>query len=229
MKKAINATTFVALALAASVTYNIVQHQRAKGIRPESQTPEDSTVQSAENIDAPEAAGAATATTPAAGTISAVKPASAVQQKSDITFRSATYNRYSDVLHINFNTPSYLQPKLPKNAIEITPAVDHVSAYTSASLIAVNGGFKPGISYRVRVKKGLMDVSGKATLENDAVFDITIPELRENFSFLTRGSVFPLHTESRRITFPYSARNLNKFKVNVYRAFDNNMNFSEGR
>ena len=40
MKKAVNATTFVALALAASVTYNIVQYQRAKGIRPESQNQE---------------------------------------------------------------------------------------------------------------------------------------------------------------------------------------------
>ena len=34
MKKAVNAVTFISLALAASVTYNIVQHQRAKGIRP---------------------------------------------------------------------------------------------------------------------------------------------------------------------------------------------------
>ena len=225
MKKAVNATTFVALALAASVTYNIVQHQRAKGIRPEKINPEDNAVQSVTSTDTA-AAASATATQ---NTVSAAKPASAAQQSSSITFRSARYNRYSDELDISFSSPSSLQPKLPKNALEFTPAVSDLSFYSSGSYITASGGFKPGITYRVRVKKGLMDRSGKATLENDAVFDVTIPELTERFSFLTSGSVFPLHTESRKITFPYSARNLNKIKVKVYRAFDNNMNFSEGR
>jgi hypothetical protein len=229
MKKAINATTFVALALAASVTYNIVQHQRAKGIRPESQNPEDNAILSEANSGAPETAGSAPEAAPAAGSVSAVKQASATQQKAEITFRSARYDKYSDNLSISFSSPSSLQTKLPKNAVEFTPAVSNVSFYTHGSSICVNGGFTPGVSYRVRVKKGLMDTSGRAALENDAVFDITVPELTERFSFLTNGSVFPLHTESRRVTFPYSARNLNKFKVNVYRAFDNNMNFSDGR
>ena len=61
MKKAVNATTFVALALAASVTYNIVQYQRAKGIRPEKQNQEDNAAQSVANKDEATAVSAATA------------------------------------------------------------------------------------------------------------------------------------------------------------------------
>ena len=228
MKKAVNVTTAVALALAASVTYNVVQHQRAKGIRPESPKQEDNQPQ-AEQINAGGTAvqnATVTAVKPASNQPASTKPASA-SQISAITFRSASYDRYDDELNIDFTTPSSLQNPLPKHAIEFTPAVDNVSFYSTGSGITVNGGFKPGVKYRVRVKKGIMDRSGKASLENDAVFDITIPELREKFSFLTSGSVFPI--QSGNITFPYSARNLKKFTVKVYRAFDNNMNFSEGR
>jgi len=226
MKKAVNVTTAIALALAASVTYNVVQHQRAKGIRPESPKQEDNQPQ-AEQIGAPDASAAAvTAVRPASSQPASSRPASAAQA-SAVTFRSAGYDRYDDELSIHFSTPSSLQSSLPRNAIEFTPSVPNLSLYTSGSTITVNGGFKPGVKYRVRVKKGLMDRSGKAKLENDAVFDVTIPELREKFSFLTDGSVFPIKSGS--ITFPYSARNLKKFKVKVYRAFDNNMNFSEGR
>ena len=186
MKKAVNATTFVALALAASVTYNIVQHQRAKGIRPESPNQEDNAVQSVTNN------AEVSSTSSTVSSVSATRPASAAQQVSAITFRSARYDKYDDELEISFSSPSSLQSKLPKNALEFTPAVSNLSFYSSGSTITVNGAFKPGLAYRVRVKKGIMDRSGKATLENDAVFDITIPELTERFSFLTNGSVFPI-------------------------------------
>ncbi len=219
MKKAVNATTFVALALAASVTYNIVQYQRAKGIRPESQNQEDNAAQSVANKDEATVISAATAVQNSA---SATKPASAAQQSSSITFRSARYDRYDDELEISFSTPTSLPSKLAKDAIEFTPAVPNLSFYASGSYITVNGGFKPGVTYRARVKKGLMDRSGKATLENDAVFDVTIPELTEKISFLTDGSVFPI-TE-KTVEFPYSARNIRKLDVKLYRAFDNNLN-----
>ena len=222
MKKAVNATTFVALALAASVTYNIVQHQRAKGIRPESQNQEDSTVQSAANSEAP-AADTAAAVTATANSVSATKSASAAaQQISAITFRSARYDRYNDRLDISFTTPSSLQSKLTKSAIEFTPEVTNLTLFPSGSTIYVNGSFKPGVTYRVRVKKGLLDRSGKASLENDAVFDITVPELTEKLSFLTDGSVFPI--TAKTVDFPYSARNIRKLNVKLYRAFDNNLN-----
>ena len=222
MKKAVNVTTAIALALAASVTYNVVQHQRAKGIRPESRKQDDNQPQT-------EQAGT-TGTSAQVTAVSAAKPASnqpASAQPTPVTFRAASYDRYDDALQIYFLPQNSIQSSLPKNAIEFTPAVDNLSFYSSGSTITVNGGFKPGVTYRVRVKKGLMDRSGKASLEDDAVFDITIPELREKFSFLTSGSVFPIKAGS--VSFPYSARNLKKFNVKVYRAFDNNMNFSEGR
>ena len=219
MKKAVNATTFVALALAASVTYNIVQHQRAKGIRPENSNQEDNAVQSVAGKDEASAVSAATAVqNPASST----KPASTAQQISAVTFRSARYDKYNDELDISFATPSSLPYNLPKNAIEFTPAVDNLSFYAHGSTISVTGKFKPGVAYRVRVKKGLADHSGKATLENDTVFDITIPELTEKLSFLTDGSVFPI-TE-KTVEFPYSARNIRKLDVKLYRAFDNNLN-----
>lgn len=222
MKKAVNATTFVALALAASVTYNIVQHQRAKGIRPENPSQEDNAVQSAttENTSAQISASAAQ------NSASATRPASAAQQSSSITFRSARYDKYNDELDLSFSTPSSLPSKLAKDAIAFTPAVPNLSFYANGSTISVRGGLKPGVSYRVRVKKGLMDRSGKATLENDAVFDVTIPELTERFSFLTNGSVFPI--TSGKIEFPYSARNLKKFTVKLYRTFENNLSFAAG-
>ena len=223
MKKAVNATTFVALALAASVTYNIVQHQRAKGIRPEDHNQEDNAVQS---VAGKEEASAVSAATAAQNSASATKPASAVQQSTSITFRSARYDKYDDELEISFSTPSSLPSKLAKDAIEFTPAVPNLSFYANGSTISVSGGFKPGVSYRVRVKKGLMDRSGKATLENDAVFDVTIPELTERFSFLTNGSVFPLTAD--RIEFPYSSRNLKKFTLKLYRGFENNLAFASG-
>jgi len=231
MKKAVNATTFVALALAASVTYNIVQHQRAKGIRPEKNNQEDNAVQSVTTVDTSEPA-TATATPTAAGTtaaqnsVSATKSAAAAQQVTSITFRSASYDKYNDELDIRFTSPSSLQTRLPKNALEFTPAVSNVSFYPSGSTISVSGNFKPGVSYRVRVKKGIMDRSGKATLENDAVFDITIPELTERFSFLTNGSVFPI--TAKTVEFPYSARNLKKINVKLYRTFENNLSFAAG-
>lgn len=220
MKKAVNATTFVALALAASVTYNIVQYQRAKGIRPESRNQEDNAAQSVAGKDEASAVSAATASVQ--NPASATKPASAAQQSSSITFRSARYDKYDDELEISFSTPTSLPSKLAKDAIEFTPAVPNLSFYASGSYITVNGNFKPGVTYRARVKKGLMDRSGKATLENDAVFDITVPELTEKVSFLTDGSVFPI-TE-KTVEFPYSARNIRKLDVKLYRAFDNNLN-----
>ena len=217
MKKAINATTFVALALAASVTYNIVQHQRAKGIRPEDQKQENTAVQTVATqdkiLDANAAAGAALN--------SATESASAAQRITAITFRSASYDKNNDELDISFTTPNSFQYNLPKNAIDFSPEVDNISYYTRGSTISVSGGFKPGVTYRVRVKKGLADRSGKATLENDAVFDFTMPELAEKFSFLTDGSVFPI-TE-KTVEFPYSARNIRKLDVKLYRAFDNNL------
>ncbi len=223
MKKAVNATTFVALALAASVTYNIVQHQRAKGIRPEKQNSEENAVQSvADNADASTVNAAASA----ASSVNATRPASAAQQSSAITFRSARYDKYNDELDISFSYGTSLPSKLAKDALEFTPAVPNLSFYAYSSTITVSGGFKPGVTYRVRVKKGLMDRSGKATLENDAVFDVTIPELTERFSFLTNGSVFPI--TSRKIEFPYSARNLKKFTVKIYRGFENNLAFASG-
>ena len=223
MKKAVNATTFVALALAASVTYNIVQHQRAKGIRPEKQNSEENAVQSVvDNADASSANAAASA----ASSVSATRPAAAAQQSSAITFRSARYDKYNDELDISFSYGTSLPSKLAKDALEFTPAVPDLSFYAYSSTISVSGGFKPGVTYRVRVKKGLMDRSGKATLENDAVFDVTIPELTERFSFLTNGSVFPI--TSRKIELPYSARNLKKFTVKIYRGFENNLAFASG-
>lgn len=223
MKKAVNVTTAIAIALAASVTYNIVQHQRAKGIRPESPKQEDNQPQTATETDKTAA--------PAASTVAATKTASSNSatsaQTSAITFRSADYDKYYDHLSIRFSTPSALPSKLAKNAVEFTPEVSDVSFYTSGSTITVNGDFKSGVRYRARVKKGLMDRSGKATLENDAVFDFTVPDLTERLSFLTEGSVFPI--QSGKIAFPYSVRNLKKFNVKVHRAFDNNMNFASAR
>ncbi len=218
MKKAVNATTFVALALAASVTYNIVQYQRAKGIRPESQNQEDNTVQSVANQNETSAASAAASVQ---NPVSATRPASAAQQSSAVTFRSAKYDKDNDELDISFTTPNSLQSDLPKKAIVFTPEVDNLSLYAHGSTVSVSGKFKPGVTYRVRVKKGIMDRSGKATLENDAVFDFTMPELTEKLSFLTDGSVFPI-TE-KTVEFPYSARNIRKLDVRLYRAFDNNL------
>ena len=220
MKKAVNATTFVALALAASVTYNIVQYQRAKGIRPEKQNQEDNAVQSVANQDEASAVSAATASVQ--NPASATKTSAAAQQITAVTFRSAKYDKYEDGLDISFTAPSSLPYNLQKNMIEFTPAVDDLSLYAHGSTISVSGKFKPGVAYRVRVKKGLTDRSGKAKLENDAVFDVTIPELTEKVSFLTDGSVFPI-TE-RTVEFPYSARNIRKLDVKLYRAFDNNLN-----
>jgi len=212
MKKAVNVTTAIALALAASVTYNVVQHQRAKGIRPESPKQEDNQPQSAAEI---------AALAPAAPAVTARKSADSSAQVTAITFRSASYDRDNDEIDIFFTTPSSLQSSISKKAFEIEPKVSLSRIYSSGSRITLDGDFKPGVKYRIRVKKGLMDRSGKATLENDAVFDLTIPELRECFSFLTGGSVFPIRTG--KVEFPYSARNIKSFKVKVYRAFDNNM------
>jgi uncharacterized protein YfaS (alpha-2-macroglobulin family) len=217
MKKAVNVTTAIALALAASVTYNVVQHQRAKGIRPESPKQEDNQPQTEAGIGGNAAA--------AGSAVTAVKSASAkapAAQTTSVTFRSASYDKDNDELDISFSTPSSLQYNVPKNAVVFTPEVDNLSLYAHGSTISVSGKFKPGVTYRVRVKKGLADRSGKATLENDAVFDITIPELTEKLSFLTDGSVFPITEKS--VEFPYSARNIRKLDVKLYRAFDNNLN-----
>ena len=83
MKKAVNATTFVALALAASVTYNIVQHQRAKGIRPEKQNSEENAVQSvADNADASSANAAASA---ASSAVSATPNAAVISRRQRVS------------------------------------------------------------------------------------------------------------------------------------------------
>ena len=99
MKKAVNVTTAIALALAASVTYNVVQHQRAKGIRPESPKQEDNQPQTAAGLggDAAAAGSAATATKTAAANASNAKT-------SSVTFRSASYDRYNDELDISEET-----------------------------------------------------------------------------------------------------------------------------
>lgn len=220
MKKAVNVTTAIALALAASVTYNVVQHQRAKGIRPESPNKEENQPQT-EAAAATEGQSARSGASEEAKTIQANKSASAAVQPSSISFKSVDYNTYYDHLYIRFSTPSSLQGTLPEDALEFTPAVSGLSFHTSGSAIYASGDFKSGVNYRVRVKKGLSDFSGKCKLEEDAVFDVLIPDLTEKFSFLTSGNVFPIKAGS--VSFPYSSRNLKKLKVRVYRAFDNNM------
>ena len=209
MKKAVNVTTAIALALAASVTYNVVQHQRAKGIRPESSNKEEGS--------SPETSAASAAT--------AAK--SVKKEVTSITYRSASYDRYNDDVDIYFTTPTSLQTSLSKDDFEIEPKVAISSVYSSGSRITIDGNFKNGVKYRIRVKKGLKDLSGKATLENDAVFDLVIPELRESFSFLTSGSVFPIRAD--KIEFPYSVRNIKSFNVKLYRSFDNNMTIPDMR
>ena len=217
MKKAVNVTTAIALALAASVTYNVVQHQRAKGIRPESPNQEDNQLQTDAEI---------TSEASAASLVTAKKSAGSAAQSSAVTFKSASYDKYNDELDILFSTPTSIQNNLPKNALVFEPEVSNVSLYSAGSRISARGGFKPGVRYRVRVKKGLQDRSGNATLENDAVFDITIPELTEKLAFLTDGSVFPI--TAKTVEFPYSARNLKKFTVKLYRTFENNLAFAAG-
>ena len=219
MKKAVNVTTAIALALAASVTCNIVQHQRAKGIRPDN--PDQKSNQARNAADAAESAAAASSSAVTASK-TASSESTADAQKYPITFHSARYDRDSDILMIHLNTPSSLYGNLPNDAVEFSPAVPNATFTFYGSAIRVDGGFKSGVQYRVRVKKGLTDRSGKATLENDIVFDYTVPDLTEKLSFLTEGSVFPI--TAKTVEFPFSTRNVRKFDVRLYRAFDNNLN-----
>ena len=217
MKKAVNATTALALVLAASVTYNIVQHQRAKGIRPDNPDQESNQTQNTAGANA-----TASATQAVTASKTASSGSSLDARKSAITFHSVRYDRDSDELMIHLNSPSSLYGSLPNDAVEFTPAVPNATLSFYGSAIRVDGGFKSGVQYRVRVKKGLTDRSGKGTLENDIVFDFTVPDLTEKLSFLTEGSVFPI--TAKTVEFPFSTRNIKKFDVRLYRAFDNNLN-----
>jgi len=229
MKKAVNVTAVsaLAIALAASVTYNVVQYRQAKGSSPEGQNQESDQPQTV-----PGSAAEAPAADPAIRLVSApplkAPPANAstAAQKTDITFKSADFSRYSNILNVHFSTPSILQLPDSDDAIEFTPALENASISLSSSGISISGDFIHGATYRVRVKKGITDRSGKATLKDDVVFDLTVPELTEDITFLTSGSLFPITTQ--KVEFPYSARNLNTFKVKLYRAFDNNLNLSQG-
>ena len=229
MKKAANVTAVsaLAIALAASAAYNVVQYRQAKGIRTESQNRESDQLQSV-----PGSAAEAPAADPAIKLVSnppsKAPPANAssAAKKTDITFRSADFDRNDNTLNIYFSTPSILQLPDSDDAIVFTPALENASIVCSAYGLSVSGNFVHGATYRVRVKKGLKDHSGKATLKDDVVFDLTVPELTEDVTFLTSGSLFPI--TAQKVEFPYSARNIGKLKVRLYRAFDNNLNLSRG-
>ena len=194
MKKAANVTAITALAIAltASVSYNVVQYRQAKGSRPENPNRESDRPQTD-----PESSAEAPDADPAIELVSATRKAppesaSPATQTTDITFKSARFDRDDNELNVYFSTPSALMIPTTDNAIEITPAVN-ATVYFSSSSFTVSGDFIPGAKYRVRVKKGLTDRSGKATLKNDVVFDLTVPELSEKLSFLTSGSMTYYH------------------------------------
>ncbi|MDD6337894.1 MAG: MG2 domain-containing protein [Lentisphaeria bacterium] len=220
MKKAVNAVTFISLALAASVTYNIVQHQRAKGIRPGASS-------------APPASSELGA--PGDPTTPIVEPAlknngsrfdsaanTPARISGDITFKSASYDRNDEELTIDFSVPeSRSLGRVTNSSLELTPSVPGMHVYTHGSRIVVGGRFEPTTEYRVRVKKGLLASSGQATLANDAVFDFKTPDLEERMSFLSSGEIYPV--SYGRVELPFSSQNVKKFHAELYRAYENNL------
>ena len=142
MKKAVNAVTFISLALAASVTYNIVQHQRAKGIRPGA----GSAPPTASELGAPSDPTSASVDPGSKPAVSRFNPSSntPAQISGDITFKSARYDRYDEELTIDFAVPeSRSLGRVNNSSLELTPSVQGMHVYTHGSRIVVGGQVQP--------------------------------------------------------------------------------------
>ena len=142
MKKAVNAVTFISLALAASVTYNIVQHQRAKGIRPGA----SSAPPTASELGAPNDPTTPLIDPAQKPAVSRFNPSSntPAQISGDITFKSARYDSDDEELTIDFAVPeSRSLGRVTNSTLELTPSVPGMNVYTHGSRIVVGWNWPP--------------------------------------------------------------------------------------
>lgn len=113
--------------------------------------------------------------------------------------------------------------EIDKSTVQITcePSVPFsVKCYYNE--IDVCGDFAPNTAYRFRVKSGLKSLSGN-TLENDIVAVGRTFDKKPNIRFLSEGSYFP--AKGRKLELPFSSVNLLNAKVELFRAYENNLFF----
>lgn len=145
-----------------------------------------------------------------------------VEKKERLIVESLSYSDYSECVQLNLNLPvSYKE----LNAhLEVTPAVEFkLGNYLSGSPSSywwVKGDFKSGSTYTVRIRQGLADVKGNS-LKRDAVFSLTVPDMKPRIEFLSDGPYYP--QQGRDFTLPVQLVNLTEFEVTVQEYYENNI------
>ncbi len=135
--------------------------------------------------------------------------------KTPILFRSAAVE-YDDIV-LYFDSES----SLTDAAVSISPEVNGSTYSLSGSKIRVYGDFKPGLTYRVTVKKDAVNYSG-GRLEQDVVAEVRISDIKPTAGYLTSGTYLPLSGE--KLVLPFRTVNKEKVVVRIEKEFENNMN-----
>ncbi|MBQ7694331.1 MAG: hypothetical protein IJT50_04345 [Lentisphaeria bacterium] len=91
----------------------------------------------------------------------------------------------------------------------------------SGSKLRLSGPFRPGTKYRVTVLRGAENEAG-GKLEENAVTEIRIPDMKPEVNFVTAGPYLPLN--GKKLALPFRTVNCDKVNVLVYKAFENNLN-----
>ena len=200
----------LAAALGASLAGNFYFFQRVRGM-------EESARGAAAKGKVRTAGTARTAAAPripAVGTKPAGSSYKAKLPETPILFSGARWE--NGALLIRFETES----ELVSASAAVTPAIP-LRQSVSGGKLRLSGPFRPGTKYRVTVHRGAENATG-GKLEEDAVAEVTIPDMNPEASFATSGLYLPL--SGKKLALPFRTVNLEKATVVVYKAFENNLN-----
>ena len=117
---------------------------------------------------------------------------------------------------IRFETES----NLVSASAAVEPAIPLRQSVSNKKL-RLSGPFRPGTKYRVTVLSGAENESG-GKLEENAVAEIAIPDMKPEVNFATAGLYLPLN--GKKLVLPFRTVNCEKVRAVVYKAFENNLN-----
>ena len=108
-----------------------------------------------------------------------------------------------------------------KGYIEVEPQVSSMTFVCSQNRIRIEGGFKPGSTYKVKVKAGLPGLFG-GSLEEEYEQEVAVANLEPSLDFSDKGMYLVrggLHN------LAYEAVNVEKAQLTVHEVFKNNLLF----
>ena len=136
-----------------------------------------------------------------------------------VLLKYAGWDYYDKMIEIRFYTENVFIPDTLH--AEITPQIKKFSSLAVGDRVVISGVFTPGQKYRIRIRKGLKNLNG-GILESDAYAEIVRGDLSPDLDFAQRNRYLPVN--GKDLSIIYTALNCSSVKVEVLKAYENNLN-----